>query len=321
MNFLRGGLIAGLSLASVALGSTSVLAATPSAGAPDGTPQLLTELQFTSASSAGTNAAIAAVAQNAAGWTFAAQHGGSISVQATQGPAGDTVYALEGSYPAPPSGGEYIDADYDVSNLNTEDIYIEFWAKMPGVKEGCKFVKIFGKRITPANPTNYADTTFLADYTGANYGALRQVSFGDGTTLVNDTQNAINLDGTNPQGIGRSYGTAVVNTPQMSTFSSQDWGTGWHHFWIHVKFNGGTTSQNEVPNGEVYLKIDNKVYVDATGLYNRNPANEPIDYIGFFGWAQTELQAFQLWYYDVRISTGGFMSQTLPDPPTNVAAQ
>ena len=104
MNLLRGGLLAGLSLASVVLGSTPVLAATtPSAGAPDGTPQLLTELQFNSAASS---------VPNVPGWTFGAQNGGAISVVATPGPTGATVDALEGSYPDPaPLGGQYIWAD------------------------------------------------------------------------------------------------------------------------------------------------------------------------------------------------------------------
>ncbi len=226
--------------------------------------------------------------------------------------------ALAGAYPQPaPNGGEYIWAQYNVASLNTKDIYIEFWAQMPGLKEGCKFVKIFGQNLTQGS---YADTTIATDYTGVDYGAIRQVSFGDGTTLANDSQNVINLNGSNPQWIGRSYGTAVVKTPQMSNFSSSDWGTGWHHFRIHVKFNDGTTAQNEVPNGEYYLEVDGTVYVDATGLYNRNPANGPMNYIGFFGWAQSDTGSFQLLYDDIRISTGGFTMQALPNPPTDVSA-
>ena len=73
-----------------------------------------------------------------------------------------------------------------------------------------------------------------------------------------------------------------------------------------------------MPDGEYYLEVDGKVYVNATGLYNRNPANGPIKRIAFFGWAQTETQPFQLWYDDIRISTGGFASQPSPMPPTSV---
>ena len=308
MNVWRDGLIAGLFLGSLAIVSVPALSATTvsSAAATDGPVALLTELQFNSTT---LNAP--------SGWTIGANNGATISVQPTSSPGGggNTVYALEGSYPAPAlHGAQYIWATYNVADLNTEDIYIEFWAKMPGVKEGCKFVKIFGQRLTP---TNYADTTIYTDYTGASYGAIRQIAYGDGSTITNDSQRVINLSGTGTN-IGRSYGIASVQTPQMSFFSATDWGSGWHHFRIHVKFNSGTTTQNEVPDGEYYLEVDGKVYVNATGLYNRNPANGPINRIAFFGWAQTETQPFQLWYDDIRISTGGFASQPSPMPPTSV---
>lgn len=319
MKLMRDGLIAGLSLAMLAVFSPLSLGATISAGAADGTPHLLTELTFNSTTS--TTTSISSTALNSSGWRFGVNNGGLISVQSTLAPGatGASVNALEGSYPVPyNSGGAYVWAHYNVATLHTEDIYIEFWAKMPGVKEGCKFLKVFGERITP---TNYANTTIYTNYNGGDYGAVTQVAFGDGTTEANDTQNAINLNGRNPQAIGRSYGQATVQTPQMSNFSSSDWGTTWHHFKIHIKFNSGTTAQNEVPNGEYYLEIDGKVYVNATGLYNRNPTNGPINFIGFFGWAQTESQPFQLWYDDIRISTGGFITQPLPDPPSNVGVQ
>jgi hypothetical protein len=216
----------------------------------------------------------------------------------------------------PGAGGQFVVASYNLASLQTEDIYIEFWAKMPGAKEGCKFVKIFGDRPTS---NNFADMTFGTNYSGGDYGSLYLVAFGDGSVLPNDGQHAISLDGSKPQGIGRSYGTAAVLTPQMSAFSSADWGTQWHHFRIHAKFNSGSSPQTQVADGEIYLEIDGKVYVDATGLYNRNPANGPIHNVELFGWAQKDPQPFQVWYDDVRISTGGFMSQPQPDPPANVA--
>lgn len=299
--------LVGLSLTSmlIASGATNAATAIPAAAASDGPVVLLSELVFNS-----TNL-------SAPGWVFGAQRGGAISVQPTASPISNssTVYALEGSYPAPGAGGQFIWADYKLPTSATEDIYIEFWAKMPGVKEGCKFLKIFGQRLTP---TNYADTTIFTDYTGVDYGAVRQIGFGDGTHLINDSQNVVMINGTNPTWIGRSFGNAVVQTPQMSNFASSDWGTGWHHFRIHVKFNTGTTAQNEVPDGEFYIEIDGKVYVNATGLFNRNPSNGPIDHIEFFGWAQTESQPFQVWYDDIRISTGGFTSDPSPMPPADL---
>lgn len=328
MKLFRGGLMAGLSLATLAVSLPRALAATASAGAPDGPPQLLTELQFNSttpmemtqaatSTTPKTSASIPSNVINTPGWAIGAQNGGSIGVQATTGPNGATVDTVEGSYPEPTGeGGNYMWANYSVANLDTEDIYIEFWAKMPSqYKGGCKFLKVFGDR---SSTTGNANTTIETDFTGVDFGAIRQISFGDGSVLANDTQNVVNLNGVYLQSIGRSYGTAVVETPQMSDFSSADWGTTWHHFKVHIKFNSGTTSQNEVPNGEYYLEIDGKVYVDATGLYNRNPANGPINYIELFGWAQKNPHPFTLYYYDVRISTGGFITQPLPDPPSNV---
>lgn len=320
MKLLHGELMVGLLLAALVASSPRALSATASAGNADGTPTLLTELKFnTTAPMASTTAALASEISAPPGWNLwvFGGLGGALGVQATSSPVGSgTVDAMEGSYPAPaPTGGNYLGAGYKVSALNTEDVYIEFWAKMPGVKEGFKFVKIFGDRSSSS--AGYADTTFATDYTGVDYGAIRQVSFGDGSSIGNDSQNVIDLTGLHSN-LGRSAGTAVVNTPQGSMFTSADWGTGWHHFRIHVKFNSGTTTQNEVPNGEYYLEIDGKVYVDATGLFNRNPANGPINHIAFFGWAQTEPQPFQVWYYDIRISTGGFMSTPIPEPPTNV---
>lgn len=329
MKLLRGGLISSLSLASLVIVSPGALAATVSAGDADGTPQLLTELQFSSAtqmlsSTAATSATAKTLVSMPApsidnpGWVIGGQSGGSTGVQATSGPAGNPVNALEGSYPLPGAGGQYLWADYSVANLNTEDVYIEFWAKMPGATGGCKFLKIFGDHTSSSG---HARATFGTDYTGADSGGILQVTFGDGSSLKNDGQNVIKLDGSNPQFMGRSYGSAVVSTPQKTGFSSADWGTNWHHFLVHVKFNSGTTMQNEVPNGEFFLQIDGKVYLDATGVYNRNPANGPINYIELFGWAQKDPSPFQVWFYDVRISTGGFVSQPLPSPPTGLAAQ
>ena len=319
MKLLRGGLIASMTLALFVVSSPRSLAATLSAGDADGTPHLLTELKFGSTAPMATTAAAVSSEISAPGWNFWANSGGSLGVEATPGPNGiGTVDALEGSYPIPAqSGGSYVGAGYDLSALNTEDIYIEFWAKMPGVKEGCKFVKIFGKR---SSSTGYADTTIYTDYTGAQYGAIRQIGFGDGQGLVNDSTSIVDLTGLHNH-LGIQAPTAVVETPQGSVFSAADWGAGWHHFRIHVRFNSVSSSGVNVPDGEYYLEIDGKVYVDATGLYNRNPVNLPIQNVNFFGWAQTESQPFQLWYYDIRISTGGFISSPMPSAPTNVAVK
>lgn len=325
MKFLPGSLVVTLLLAPLVLCAPRAKADDASAAASDGTPTLLTELQFSSTVPM-TSAGISADQLGTDGWMVGSQRGGSVGVSATSPAAatsvslsaGGNVAALEGSYPAPTGvGGQYVWASYSIAQLHTNDVYIEFLAKMPSeYKGGCKFLKVFG---VGSPRTSLSDTTISTDYTGVDFGSIRQILFGDGTSPVSDGQNVIRLDGTNPSFAGRSYRTAEIDTPQMSAFPSSAWGTAWHHFRVHVKYNSGTTAANEVADGEYYLEIDGKVYVNATGLFNRNPVDGPISYIEFFGWAQKNPHPFELYFDDIRISTGGFMSQALPDPPPNVS--
>jgi hypothetical protein len=248
---------------------------------------------------------------NLPGWSI----GGKIlSVQPTTPPvSGDAPYALEAQYPAVGAtgmGGPW--ANFSVASLNTESIYIDFWAKMPDAKEGLKFCKIFGvsSGTSPSGAPyqGYANTTIGTDFTGVSQGGFVMIGYGDGTSLDNDTQDIIRLTG-QAQTIGISahqsnpINDAIVLTPQMKYFTGADWGTGWHHFRIHVKFNTNTTGE---PNGAIYFQIDNKVYANVTHLANRNPANGPIRDIGLFGWAQSDPQPFDIWYDNVVISTGGW---------------
>jgi hypothetical protein len=265
------------------------------------------------------------------GWSLGSQAGGSLSLSTNASlNYNNEATALQANYPSSSggSGGVYVWGAYSVAALKTEDIYVDFWAKVPAAKQGLKFLKVFGANTNGA----YANTTFGLDYTGTDFGSLYQVAFGDGTGTANDVDNVINLDGTYPNWIGRSYGKASVQTPQKTRFASSQWGTSWHHFRIHVKFNSGTTSANEVNDGAYYLEIDGKVYVNATGLFNRNPADGPIDRVEIFGWSQNASSAFQIWYSDVRITTGGFYAGTstgggttttavTPNPPTSVTVQ
>jgi hypothetical protein len=308
MNLCRTRMIAGLLSALIVTVSPCAFAA--SAESPDGPVTTLTFLQVNSTT----------LTAPPTGWTFGSNSPNQLTVGSMAPPvASDTVAdALEGSYPvAPLSGADYIVGDYALpSTLTTEDIYIEFWAKMPGTTGGFKFLKVFGERLD--NYSNYADMTFLADYTGADPGALIAAYFGDGTAVANDTQNDIAYNGSDPSSIGRSYGEATVLTPQMQDFPSSAWGTAWHHFRIHVKFNDGTTSANEVADGEIYFEVDGKPYLDATGVLNRNPSNGPIQHVQIFGWAQNDGSPFNVYYDDIRITTGGFASDPLPSPPSGL---
>ncbi len=243
-------------------------------------------------------------------WGFWTGDGGVVSISS------DTTKnylaskgSIKGSYPARSAGGGgYIWCGYDVSALATRDLYVEFWAKMPTpTKQGLKFLKVFGTRGT-VDTGNYANTTFGLDYTGVNVGGMYVVSFGDGSTVSNDTASVISFDGSNGPWMGRSYGTAVVTTPQNHLWSASNWGTTWHHFRMHVKFNSGTTAQNEVADGAYFVEIDGLVYVEASHLFNRHYSNGPIDRIELFGWTQTGTAPFEIWYDDVRISTGNFLA-------------
>ncbi len=245
------------------------------------------------------------------GWGFGSQGGGQISIStdtnlnlnASQG-------SLRGTYPKPGAGGVYVWGGFDFASLNLSDVYIEFWAKMPNVKYGVKFLKIFGQ----STATNYANTTFGLDYTGVDYGAMYCVSYGDGASVTNDTQNVINFTGENPSWVGRSLGAAIVSLPQKKLWSSASWGQLWHHFKIRVKFNSGTTQATEVADGAYYVEIDDKIYVDAKNLLNRHYSNKPIQKISFFDWSQGGSSPFEVWYDDIKVTTGGFFDRR-PTPP------
>lgn len=249
---------------------------------------------------------------NGNGWGFGAQEGGTISIAKDTGTNfNGSAGSLRGTYPVTP-GGMYVWGGFDVADLNIYDVYIEFWAKMPTVKRGVKFLKIFGQKTN--NNAYYANTTFALDYTGVDIGGMYCVGFGDGTTPENDVNNVIFFDGTYPAYVGRSTGKAVISTPQKKMWNASNWGDTWHHFRFRVKFNSGTTAATEVADGAYYVEIDGKVYVDAKNIFNRHYSNKPIQKISLFDWSQGAGAPFELWYDNVRITTGGFYSQN-PTPP------
>jgi hypothetical protein len=248
-------------------------------------------------------------------WLIGGQAGGKVAIATdTNTTLNHSRGSLMANYPVS-SGGVYAWGTYDVSRLKTSDLYVDFWAKMPAAKQGLKFLKVFG---AASGSNNYANTTFALDYTGGDNGAMYQVSFGDGSTTANDTAQVINFDGSNPAWIGRSAGKATVLTPQKRSFRSSDWGTSWHHFKMRVKFNSGSSASTEVADGAYYVEIDGKVFVDAKNLLNRHYSNGPIERVELFGWAQSGTTPFEIWYDDVRITTGGFVDTINPSPPTSV---
>lgn len=254
------------------------------------------------------------VIPNGNGWSFGAQAGGQVLINTNKaenhnGSAG----SIKALYPLA-TGGMYAWGGYSLTSLKTREIYIDFWAKMPKATQGLKFCKLFG--VTGAG-TGYANTTFGLGAEVGRAGSFFQVSFGDGSELDNDTGSVVNLDGAYPEWVGRSYAnkTARVETPQKSAWLNNKWGTDWHHFRMHAKFNSDINGK-EVADGEYYLEIDNVVYVRASGLLNRHVLNKPLDRIGFFDWSQGGTTPFEVWLDDIVISTDGFVD--VPNPPQGV---
>jgi hypothetical protein len=134
---------------------------------------------------------------NIPGWTFGAQDGGSLTLSSDASlNYNNEAGSLVGSYPSSPrtGGGVFAWGAYNLAPLETEDIYVELWAKMPGSKQGLKFPRIFG--VSSASG-NCANTIFALDYTGGDPGAMYQVSFGDGSSVGSDTtKSSISVGGT-----------------------------------------------------------------------------------------------------------------------------
>jgi len=225
-------------------------------------------------------------------WGSGSASGGSISISAGQ---------FKASVPTA-TGNSYTWLEYFFPP-NTLDVYVELDTRL-SVGQWCKFIKFFGINLEGEEATyGYANTTYglLAG------GVLPAISFGDGAILTNDAQNVIYLDGTYPQYSGRSYGsTAVISTPQNANYTGIAGGA-MRHIKIHQKFNTGTTSGNEIANGAFYLEIDGVVYANCTGLFNRNPNNKSLDRVAFGGYAQDGTAPFDMYFDNIKISTGGFV--------------
>jgi hypothetical protein len=249
------------------------------------------------------------VIPNKNGWGFGTQSGGALTVSSdTNANYMGSKGSLKASYPVA-TGAMYVWGGYDIAALNTRDVYIEFWAKLPTAKQGLKFLKIFGQRETGKG---YANTTIALVSDPGNEGSITQVSFGDGSSLENDTQNVINLSGTYSSWIGRSYTLgAIVETPLLSGWKATNWGDSWHRFRVRVKFNSGDSEATQKPDGAYYLEIDGKIYVDAQNIYNRHYLNKPIQKISFFDWAQNGTKPFEVMLDDIVISKDGFLSSPL----------
>lgn len=206
---------------------------------------------------------------------------------------------LRMTYPEDLTGGDIYNY-FAVGTFDETEIYVEFDARYPSTyKAAAKFFKIFGQ-------TSGSSTSNVTIQPVWGTGTIEGIFFGDGTNVQNDAQNVIRLDGTYPEWCGRSYSQgAVINTPQNASFTFDD--EEFHHFKIRVKFNSGTTAENEINDGEFYLEIDGNVYVDAKNIFNRHYSNLPMSGFNLGDWSQAATDEFVLEYDNVVVSKKGFI--------------
>jgi len=210
-----------------------------------------------------------------------AQDGGTIKYE------DNTVVA---NYPAGDGSFAWV-----VLPLNgAQSAMVTFKARMSAIG-GLKFVKFFSENIDGG----YANVTFGIDYNSMS-GRIEQVAFGDGTSIENDSNNVINLNGQYPEWIGRSYPNANVEVPNGVTPSIV--GETLHEYTMYVKFN-----DPGINNGECYLEVDGKLHCRATGLYNRNDENGNLDRVEFLGWTQNGKEPFAIEIRDIMREKDGDM--------------
>lgn len=235
-------------------------------------------------------------------WGLFAQGGGAISV------ANDGTYNyLRGVYPSStdfPSDTTFIYGGYNYA-APQRDVWLQFYARMNAPRHGLKFIKLFG-----VNNTDYANATYQLDYNGEDNGAMVGVLFGDGTLTTNDAQNTLDFTGDPWQSCGRGIAAGGSQTVKGTNWNPTDWGTGWHKFQLRFTHNTGTTSGNEVNDGQIEVRIDDVLYGKATNIFTRNPINGFFEQVGLFNWSQNRPSgnSFEIHIRDgMTVSTGGWV--------------
>lgn len=217
-------------------------------------------------------------------WFVSTEKGGTIDF--SQGFA-------RGEYPITAgNAGSHVNISIPVPD-GIDHIFIRVRVRYPGAMGGCKFIKVHGR---DNDPVNYANATFGTEVDTGNM--IRVLYGADG----GDASNFVNFSGTGHL-LGRADGIANVLAPQGQVFS---WDDQIHEISIECKFNDGTSEANEVPNGKFYVEIDGDVYMDATGLFNRNHQNGPIEKVTLFNAAQNDDNPFTIDFLFAAVSIGGF---------------
>jgi hypothetical protein len=204
-------------------------------------------------------------------------------------------------YPDTTSGGVSAGLALNLGNeINTLQLYTTFEARMPYGKIGPKFFK---PRSGADDGNGTSNTTYGC---GSGSGNLDYIGFGDGSLTSNDIANVIRLDGEYPEWIGRSYGNGaqVILREPDAVF---EWDNEWHTFKIGHGFNSGTSAENETNDGFSLLFIDDELYCDATGLFNRHWGNAPrINQATWGDWVQNDIAA-ELHFRNIAAGIGGFV--------------
>jgi len=185
------------------------------------------------------------------------------------------------------TGGITADTTLDkyIGNYNLSNIYVSFYFKTDDPSGGTKFLKLFGRKLSPEG---YSNTTFALNYYS---NTLSEVSYGPGEVLTNDTQATVKY-------IGVATDPAVSIVKSTEAFDPRD--NQWHHFEAHIKYN-----ENGQRNGIYQVWVDGRLKVHATDIKNRNDLNSMfIDTVGLAGYCHNNwTHAWNLWYDDVIIST------------------
>jgi hypothetical protein len=181
-----------------------------------------------------------------------------------------------------------------------QELYFKFNFKVVGYPSGgAKFLKVRALK----DDKNYANTTWMINY---DTGRLKEISFGNGRSRENDTQQTIRYNGT----LSRSTtGVTVLQATDERDIPPDTW----HTFEAHMRYNS-----NGQADGEYQVWINGEPVVHAANLVNRhndNPMHFNWLYLGNYSHGNWQTP-WELYYDNLVIST-----VRLPDPPPVLAAQ
>jgi hypothetical protein len=180
-----------------------------------------------------------------------------------------------------------------------QELYFKFNFKVVGYPSGgAKFLKVRALR----DDKNYANTTWMINY---NTGRLKEISFGNGRSKENDTQQTIRYSGE----VRGGNGPVVVQATNERDIPRDSWNT----FEAHMRYNS-----NGQADGVYQVWINGESVLHVTNIKNRhdeNPLHFNWLYLGNYSHGNWKTP-WELYYDNLTIST-----ERLPDTPPALAAQ